>query len=514
MANTIITIKSSGETGNTPSSLQPGELAINYADGNFYYGNNTLDAVLFETVTDPAGLNGEIQFNDLGVFGSSQNLSFDVSTETLTVTNIEVLNDITVSNLSIATLNATVESAFITANNAQITSSEAEVLANTEVENVLYVSKSGSDDNDGKTLSKSFLTLEAALAVATGNTTIYLKSGEYVENNPLTVPARVAIVGDNLRTTSVKPSNTTSDIFYVNNACYITGITFRGHVSGAAAVAFNPDSSAGTITTSPYIQNCSSITTTGVGMRIDGSYVSGLKSMVSDSYTQINEGGIGVHILNGGYAQLVSIFTICTDVGVLCESGGQCSITNSNSSFGTYGLKANGVSTLLFTGSSNGADQTGTSIVVDGLSTRPAINDVVQFDGDSNYYTIAGTTALSSGETTLTLQEEIVSPIANDTTASFYRRSLISASSHTFEYVGTGNSLTTALPQAGGIPVQENEVIEENGGNVYFTSTDHKGDFRIGGELLINRTSGTIEGRTFDRSLFSVLTPYILAIEG
>jgi hypothetical protein len=49
---------------------------------------------------------------------------------------------------------------------------------------------------------------------------------------------------------------------------------------------------------------------------------------------------------------------------------------------------------------------------------------------------------------------------------------------------------------------------------VNFTSTDHKGDFRIGGDLVINRQSGTIEGATFDRSLFAVLTPYILALEG
>jgi hypothetical protein len=32
-----------------------------------------------------------------------------------------------------------------------------------------------------------------------------------------------------------------------------------------------------------------------------------LKSMVVDSYTQYNQGGIGVSITNEGYAQLVSI---------------------------------------------------------------------------------------------------------------------------------------------------------------------------------------------------------------
>lgn len=393
--------------------------------------------------------------------------------------------------------------------------SQEQVNASTEVDNVLYVAKNGSDENNGKTLASPFLTIKAALEAAGPYTTVFVKSGEYVENNPVTIPANVAVVGDNLRTTTIKPANTTFDIFYVNNGCYVTGVTFRDHVSGASAIAFNPNGSAGLITTSPYIQNCSSITTTGAGMKIDGSKVTGLRSMVSDSYTQINQGGLGVYILNGGYAQLVSIFTICTDIGFLCESGGQCSITNSNSSFGNIGLKASGTASASDTGSTNGVNQTGESIDIDGLSVKPAVNDVIQFSGDSNFYTILEATDLdTSGQSTVTFDTEVDGTIADNTTATVYRRSFITASSHTFEYIGTGTTLATALPQAGGVPVQENEVVEDSGGVVYFTSTDHKGDFRIGGELLINRTAGTIEGRTFDRSLFSVLTPYILAIEG
>jgi len=106
-------------------------------------------------------------------------------------------------------------------------------------------------------------------------------------------------------------------MFYVNNACYVTGFTFRDHLSPAAVFSYNPDGSAGFITTSPYIQNSSSITTTGTGMRVNGAYVSGLRSMVVDSYTQTNEGGIGMHMLNRGYTQLVSVFTICCDIAIL-----------------------------------------------------------------------------------------------------------------------------------------------------------------------------------------------------
>ena len=39
--------------------------------------------------------------------------------------------------------------------------------------------------------------------------------------------------------------------------------------------------------------------------------------MVLDSYTQYNQGGIGASITNQGYAQLVSLFTICDDIANL-----------------------------------------------------------------------------------------------------------------------------------------------------------------------------------------------------
>jgi hypothetical protein len=461
----------------------------------------------------------------------------------------------------------------------------SENVGDTSFANYYFVAKTGDDSNDGLTLGNAFLTIEKALSVSNENTTIFVKSGDYTENNPLTIPKRVGIVGDNLRTVTVRPANPTQDIFYVNNACFVTGITFRDHVHPSAAFAFNPNGSAGAIFTSPYIQNCSSITTTGKGMYIDGSVVSGLKSMVTDSYTQFNQGGTGIHIDNEGYAQLVSIFTICTQDGILCTNGASCSITNSNCSFGTFGLRADGISTIKFSGLSKGVDQTGNEIIVDGLGSNvPIVNGVITFNegttvvskiltndvatittteahgltvgrsfkvmglgepfdgifdvisstpttisyacpGDntnlildtgsvSQFYTIDGFEELSPGEFKVTVLERVRNPVPDNTGVDFYVRSFISASSHTFEYVGSGNDLFSALPAAGGIPVQEFEVVSTKGGQVFFTSTDQKGDFRIGGELTINRADGTISGRTFDRSLFAVLTPYILAIEG
>lgn len=396
------------------------------------------------------------------------------------------------------------------------TLSIVEVGVDASVQNVLYVSKSGNDTaNDGRSLDRTFLTIAKALSVATSGTTIFVKSGDYTEVNPLSVPAGVSIVGDNLRTTTIRPLTTNQDLFHVRNSCYITGFTFRDHVSPAAAVAF-PATGAGFITTSPYIQNCSSITTTGTGMRVDGSLASGLRSMVSDAYTQINIGGIGIHLLNRGYAQLVSIFTVFCDIAILCESGGQCSVTNSNSSFGNYGLKANGKSELLYSGVATANVVRGIdSITLNNLSIRPNYGDAIKFSSHNLHYTVINSTPLIANTATVTLDTGVEEAVYTGNTVSFFQRSLITSSGHTFEYVGSGVNVETALPYAGGIPIQENEVVEDSDGSgrVFYTSTDQLGDFRVGNELIFNRASGTITGETFDRSLFAVLTPYILAIE-
>lgn len=387
-------------------------------------------------------------------------------------------------------------------------------------QNVLYVSKSGNDSNTGTDLSNAKLTIASAVTAAnalqalnpTGVTVIFVKAGDYTESNPISLSAGVSIVGDNLRAVNVRPANTTQDIFWVRNRCYLTGMTFRDHLTPAAAVAF-PTTGAGFIVTSPYVQNCSSITTTGAGMRVDGSLALGLKSMVLDSYTQFNQGGLGIHITNQGYAQLVSIFTICCTSGVKCENGGTCSITNSNNSFGDYGLWADGVGPTLYSGTL--VSNTRSTLTISGLSQRPAVNDAVLItDGVSTQYILVReSTALVAGTSIITFSETLdFTPTPGS--VDFMQISLISASSQTFEYVGTGTNILTATPRLGGIPIQANEIRQTNGGRVNYTSTDQFGDFRIGDGLLISEEAGVIEGTTFDKSLFAVLTPYILALEG
>ena len=467
--------------------------------------------------------------------------------------------------------------------------------------NVLYVAKDGDDSNNGTSIDNAKLTIKAAAGIATTGTVIKVLAGNYAEDNPIQVPAFCAIVGDDQRTVTVVPNNATSDIFHVRKASKIANMTFSGHRAPAAAIAFPTADAAvnqgGGKWKGPYVQNCTSDTTTGTGARIDGNQAPLLKSMNFDSFTQYNQGGVGIAVTNEGYAQLVSIFTICCNEAITCDAGGQADVANSNCSFGTYGLVARGVGIRTFTSAVAAATTTANQneIAISGLGTaRPYDGQGVYFDqlyqtitsitltnagtgytatpsviidlptGPSGsaatafatldgdridtitlvsggnqfasaptitidaptsgtqatatasmepiYYTVASSTETISGISTITLEENLNNAVSSGTTAYFHQLSRVVASSHTFEYIGSGNTIQSATPKRGGVTIQANEVFTDNGGRVVYTSTDQAGNFRIGDNLQINQSTGTISGRAFTRSLFSEMTPFILAL--
>ncbi len=317
-----------------------------------------------------------------------------------------------------------------------------------------------------------------------------------------------------------------------------------------------------------------------------------------DAFTQYNQGGVGVAVTNEGYAQLVSVFTICCDKAIQVHKGGQADLANSNCSFGTLGLVADGKGPEQFIGtvtSSAAAAQDNVTINVGTGETRPYDGQIVYFDqlyksvetitvgsggtgytqaptvtvdapagpnGETasafatiengavteisiissgsqydstpsitisgpqsgvntatatanmadTYFTINSATPIVSGITTLTLAENLINTVGVGSTAFFFQQSKIVASSHTFEYIGSGNTITLATPKRGGVTIQANEVVSQNGGRVIYTSTDQAGNFRIGDDLQINQATGTISGRAFSKSLFSEITPFILAL--
>jgi hypothetical protein len=561
-----------------------------------------------------------------------------------------------------------------------------------KVTNVLYVTKDGSDSNTGQKLGEAKATLGGAIAAATAGTVIKVSAGTYIENNPITVPAQVSIVGDSLREVTITPQNT-GNLFNVGPGVYMFGMTFSGAGNTGAVFSFDPNTIQ-YFDMSPYIQNCTNMIPNSIGIKIDGNYALGsIKSFVIDSYTQQNQGGIGVSITNGGYAQLVSLFTICNNIGVYCGSGGACDLTNSNSSFGTYGLVADGVGTRKYTAtvsntaalnsdtftlsisnpdlsvsnavygnnsgivtittSTNHNFIPGMTVNISGLgftcpttvgiltypsgnygynfevlatpslntfsanvgvSTRqhyyygggtvknnvirpfdgqvayfdklyytvnsisiinggsgyintptvtisaPSTDWGVQAQGIANvvngsiasidvissgrgytttptitigspdvgintstatisllptYYTIKSSTPItSSGICTITLNDNVPYVVGVGSTVPFFKQSRILASGHSFEYIGSGNNLPNCLPSLGGVGIQDNETDSRNGGLVVYTSTDQSGNFRIGDGVKIDQSTGTISGNIYSKSLFSTMTPFILALGG
>jgi hypothetical protein len=187
----------------------------------------------------------------------------------------------------------------------------------------------------------------------------------------------------------------------INQGLSVLGVgintTYPGNSGAGSTIQNDPSFSpgVGNIVKGPYIRNCTNFIANSIGLKIDGfnaepgdqDDIGVTGSMSVDSYTQYNQGGIGVSITNGGYAQLVSIFTICDDIAIYTASGGQCDITNSNSSFGNYGLYATGVgdnttkSIYRYTGVAvTSAASKSNVITISGVGTnRP-------YDGQSCYF--------------------------------------------------------------------------------------------------------------------------------
>jgi hypothetical protein len=221
--------------------------------------------------------------------------------------------------------------------------------------NEWFVNKLGSDSNGGTGPGDAFFTIKKAASIAQPGDTIKVFAGLYIEDGPISLNERVAVIGEDLRRTLVTTRDLT-DLFYVKRGCYVAQMSFVGPSNPGKAMVSFPTRGFGYADgteenwQSPYVQNCTNFVPDSIGMRIDGNRAGGFKSMVLDAYTQYNQGGIGVSITNFGYAQLVSLFTICCDTAVFCDTGGVCDLNNSNSSFGNFGLVSNGATPLQYVG--------------------------------------------------------------------------------------------------------------------------------------------------------------------
>ena len=97
MANTVIQLKHSTLAGNVPSSLANGEISINSRDGKFFYSTPANVVVTHYPYPGPAGLNQEIQFNDSGVLGSDSGLTYNKTTDVITVVGGAIVGGVNVT---------------------------------------------------------------------------------------------------------------------------------------------------------------------------------------------------------------------------------------------------------------------------------------------------------------------------------------------------------------------------------------------------------------------------------
>ena len=131
-----------------------------------------------------------------------------------------------------------------------------------------------------------------------------------------------------------------------------------------------------------------------------------------------------------------------------------------------------------------------------------------------SYFIVESSFETSTDVYDVTFANEVPIALTTSSVANFYKQSRLLASSHSFQYIGSGTNINTALPQTGGVPIRENETINKNGGLVVFTSTNESGNFKIGDGVVIDQALGRISGQSYSQSLFSQVTPYIIALGG
>lgn len=237
----------------------------------------------------------------------------------------------------------------------------------TQSDKTFWVAPHGQDlPGNGKNLATPFASIKYATQQCGPNATIFVKTGTYSEQLPITIPANTAIVGDNQRTVTVQPAAGLSDdgvttnaqatMFLMSDGSILNKMTFKG------MTGWVPGTTPSDVTTSvirgvvarlnpaspiqfksPYILECSAIGTGLIGAIIDGSvHATGAKTMIFHGFTVISDNGIGYWVKDGGKAEIVSCFTYYCYFGYTASGGGFIRALNGNNSYGTWGATSRG----------------------------------------------------------------------------------------------------------------------------------------------------------------------------
>jgi len=455
----------------TPEQLEVGQLALNTADGKVYMkkadntvyditkeifenqtkvsvsdsGDSTLAAITFDiSGNEVARYADEILqfFEELAIEDAKKLTLKELTASGADGISLKAPDSLADSyTLTLPPETGTQGQVLITDGAGQLSFRDSDIYGG----NRIYVSEErGNDANDGQSAPvksiKRALQLASALVytplgIPNGKKiAVQVAAGDYKENNPLIVPDNVIVKGDGLRSCIIRPLNAGKDMLRVRNGCYFAEFTFRDAIDENFVPQFTFDYSVSfddpddtttsrvgytnlpttrpTISTSPYIQNCSLISFLGGnGVKIDGSLVNSPntsrvpiesenpvsgplpeqgKSMVSNAFTMLSFGGTGWRVINNAYSQIVSCFQIFMLNGVYTQSGGYVSITNSATNFGLYSLRSSGYNPGAFTFDRGYVVETGTqgseqTLTIIGLGRDEPVEEFIVRFRDPEY---------------------------------------------------------------------------------------------------------------------------------
>ena len=413
--------------------------------------------------------------------------------------------------------------------------------------NAYYVTVNGNDSNNGGDTNEAFATLKHALTVATAGDTIFVGSGTFEEVAPLTVPAGVTVAGVGLRGTQLKPTaaTRTNDFFLLNGEVTIEHLTVREIEYDSlndTGYAFRYASNALVTRRSAYIRHVTVLNfgstvrlgtapaddpygyaagDAGRGALMDGSSLNSASietAMLFDSATFIVPNAKGLIITEGGRVEWLNCFVYFASQGIEGVAG-----TSGTFGDGKTKIQLSGITGTFAPGdvvtftSTDGS--TVTNCTVESVSGGDTLIIDGRFDGldgfDFTPQSIEATTGSGATATTIIRydRKDFGAEMRSIASANVYGQFGIRAdgpdvrlrmSSHDFGYIGSGKKFDNNDNDV----AQANEVVEVNGGRVFYNSTDQYGDYRIGDLFYVDQDTGavTFSGGNFDVSSLTGIT--------
>jgi hypothetical protein len=227
---------------------------------------------------------------------------------------------------------------------------------------------------------------------------------------------------------SAQSGSQANNMFHVRNGTGLRNMTLNGlagslsipnsygtrRPTAGAYVSLDPgfgpnDSNSWASVRSCYVQNITTFGSGCVGLKVDSSlHDGGNRSIVANDFTQVLSDGIGVWCTGtNSLTELVSVFSYYGYTGYLAELGGRIRATNGNSSYGTYGVIAEGIDSYeapIYATVNNRANQAYiTNVVTDGANQILRI----EYQNAGNAYTNVLPNISGSGYNAIAVGDEL-----------------------------------------------------------------------------------------------------------